>query len=456
MINSIFSVSSVGLVVQLLGFVKLLLVAKFYGVGSDLDAYYLALILPSLLLGFVGGGLQSSFMPVYGRLLSSGDVAAANRLLVQVSFWLLILLLPVAALIAWFAPEFISLTSFSGSPSSGVVIGASAALAVLIFSFVINSVVDFWGLVFNASGRFGVVALAPIVNILVSSLPILFVEDPKLGVLVWGLIAGLLTQLLVLWVASQFSVGGGRKVVSLFPVFSLKGGASSNAGVLNEGWRAWLFSADISRVWSLCLPAFLGVAVTNTNFAIDQAMAVGAGEGALSILNYASRFHNVIVQAGIMAVSVVLLPRFIDLLANKQYSDLFKLLRRMLLAALILGGLAFFAVLVLGLWGLELILGFTALTAIEIEEIFGVWLWYSAGLFATAMCVFYVKLFQAWQMPGFITGLALMSLCLNVLLNWLLIPVMGVSGIALATTLVYLLALVVYMVVAARLKRRYV
>lgn len=443
MLRSIFNVSFLGLLVQLLGFSKLLLIANFYGASNELDAYYLALILPTLLLGFVGGGLQSSFMPVYGNLLSAGDKGRALQLLAQASVWLFLILLFLAAVIAYWSPSFIGLSSFSGDPSVEMKVLASGALQVLVFSFLINALIDFWGLAFHAAQRFVAVALAPVVNILVSSLPIVLVDNPGLAELVWGLIAGLLAQLLVLWWVASFS-GKASKRIALFPLRELQ-----------RNGRIQLFSSDLSKVWYLCFPALLGVAVTNTNFAIDQVMAAGAGEGALSILNYASRFHNVIVQAGIMAVSVVLLPRFIELLAQRNYSQLFLTLRRMLLAALLLGGLAFIVVALAGRWSLAVVLDFTALSADNIDDIFSVWLWYSAGLFATAMCVFYVKLFQAWQMPGFITGLALVSLLLNVFLNWLLIPIFGVLGIAVATSLVYLFALLVYMLVAARLKRRH-
>lgn len=428
MLKSIASVSALSLIVQLLGFVKLLVVASFYGAGFSLDVYYLALIFPTLLLGLIGGGLQSSFMPVFGELRAVGDLTSANRLQNQILLILLLALGFIALAVVYFSEFIISVSQFSGQLDPVRSVAASSALSVLIFSFVLNALLDYWGLIVNIKGRFVAAAISPAVNIVFSSSYILLVETPDINTLVWGLIYGLLSQVVVFW----FFV---RRGGSLFD-------CSFNAG---GGLKCLLGgAAHLQRVFRLFLPALIGVAVTNTNFAIDQAMASGIELGSLSILNYASRFHNVVVQSGIMTVSVVLLPRFIVLVAGKEYSELFSLLRHLLFGSVLLSLLLVVTIGALGEWFLGGILGFTALDAADIEEIFIVWFCYSVGLFATAMCVFYVKLFQAWQRPGFISVVAIASLALNVLLNWLLIPYWGVAGIAIATSVVYVFALLVY------------
>ena len=72
-----------GMLVQLLGFLKLLLIAHWFGVSLELDAYYLALVVPALLQGFIGGALQTGFVPVYMQLQAS-DAAQAGDLAGQV------------------------------------------------------------------------------------------------------------------------------------------------------------------------------------------------------------------------------------------------------------------------------------------------------------------------------------------------------------------------------------
>ena len=52
-------------VVQALGFIKLLLIARMFGVGTDLDGYYLALALPAVVQGFVSGAVQTGFLPIH-------------------------------------------------------------------------------------------------------------------------------------------------------------------------------------------------------------------------------------------------------------------------------------------------------------------------------------------------------------------------------------------------------
>lgn len=427
MLKSIFHVTSLGVFVQLLGFAKLLLVAEFYGVSAELDSYYLALVLPALLQGFVGGGLQSSFMPIYGALVTSGDTGGAKRLASQILTWMLLLLLPLCVLLAVASGWLIGLISTGAAED--VVTGASLAFAVLVFSFLLNVFLDYWGLLLNTHGRFALAAGAPVANILVSSIVIIVVGG-SLSALVWGLVAGLLTQLLILWL---FSCGHSLQLSKI----------SLSA----------LWDDKIKSVVSLFVPAMLGVAVTNMNFAVDQSMASGIETGSLSVLNYASRFHNLFVQVGIMGVSLVLLPRFVSLVSKKEYSVLFTLLRKVLIWSLVLSVFACLGIVFLGKGFLAVFMGFTSVDADAQSQIYWVWVWYSLGLFTTASSVFYVKLFQAWKMPVFITGLAVVSLMLNVLLNYIFIGWFGVEGIAMSTSLVYLIALLVYMGRAQMLKQ---
>lgn len=427
MLRSIFQVTSLGLLVQVLGFAKLLLIADYYGIGADLDSYYLALILPSLLQGFVGGGLQSGFMPIYGGLLTDSATSAYKLLRSQIFTWLLIVLLPLCGLVVistgWL------LEGLSLGASEGVMIGATAALGVLIFSFLLNAIVDYWGLILNSHNRFTLSAAAPLANVMVSSMVIVLAPEADLKALVWSLMAGLLTQLLVV----------------------LTGAAVIGVGLVRIQLSG-LISSNVKRVFFLFLPALLGVAVTNANFAIDQSMAAGIETGSLSVLNYASRFHNLFVQVGIMGVSLVVLPAFVSMVAKQQYKRLFSLLNRILAVSLLLSLVVCLGIYLLGGVFLDLVLGFTAVDEIARSEIYWVWLWYAVGLFATASSVFYVKLFQAWKMPGFITVLAVVSLLLNVILNYLFIGWFGVAGIAMSTSLVYVVALSVFMIRAKMLK----
>ncbi len=93
-----------------LGLVRTMLFGVTFGAGAELDAYYAAQRLPELLYTLVAGGaLGSSFIPVYARFLTKGDMAGAWRLASAVLTLAIaaagVLALVLALLAPWFVPN---------------------------------------------------------------------------------------------------------------------------------------------------------------------------------------------------------------------------------------------------------------------------------------------------------------------------------------------------------------
>jgi peptidoglycan biosynthesis protein MviN/MurJ (putative lipid II flippase) len=66
------------------------------------------------------------------------------------------------------------------------------------------------------------------------------------------------------------------------------------------------------------------------------------------------------------------------------------------------------------------------------------------GLLPTAWTIFLARVFQALHQPWAITHLALISMVANILLNLALMGPFGIVGLAMSTSLVYLLIAVLY------------
>lgn len=398
------------LLIQLIGFLKLLLIAKYFGAGAELDGYYLALIIPTLLLGFVGGALQTGFMPVYGGLLAKNE---HNRALIFRSnlLWISIIVISVLCLIFYmFTPLLMDL--MVPNESIGVRQFAGHAFQILIFTLLFNSIADYFSLILNVHQHFLAASLAPLVNIIISTLFLYCWPEWGLDNLIWGLLIGLSVQTIVVYSALK------KMGISFHFSFSL-------------------YSEDLRKALLLMAPVLIGVALANANFSVDQAMAASAGEGSISILGYASRFHNVVVQAGIMSASIVLLPTLINLVTKKETENAFLLLNKLFLWSFIASTGIISGVFFLGDDVLTLLLSRGAFGDQDVEDVYQVWFWYSVGLFPMACGVFYSKMFQALHLPWVLTQFAIISFCLNIALNLLFIHFYGVSGVAMATTSVY-------------------
>lgn len=416
-LKSTIIVSSLSIIVQAIGFLKLLLIAHFFGISAELDAYYLALVLPGLLLGFIGGALQTGFMPIYGSLIK-GSVKADSVIFMSHLFWILLLiLLLICTFTSFFSDNIIQL--IAPSSSDEVKQYAGYALSVLVITLALNVLADYFSMILNMHQYFFVAAIAPVSNIVLSTLFLYLLPELGLDNLITGLVLGLLAQVFILFVVLY-----SHKIKFVFS-FSFK-------------------STNLLQAWQLMLPILLGVALANANLSVDQVMAAMAGDGAIALLGYASRFQNVITQTSIMGVSIVLLPSLIHLLSDNEIKKAFTLLKKLFQWTL------FFSVLlVVFIWFfgedlLNILLSRGAFGEKEAKSVFNIWFLYTLGLFPMACGIFYAKFFQALKKPLVITRLALISFVLNIALNFIFIGWMGVDGIALATTIVYGLIMILF------------
>lgn len=416
-LRSTIVVSSLSIIVQAIGFLKLLLIAHVFGVSTELDAYYLALVIPGLLLGFVGGALQTGFMPIYGSLINKKlkDEAVYFR---SHLFWILLLILVlICSLTSFFAENIIQL--IAPSSSDEIKQYAGYALSILVVTLALNVVADFFGMILNMHQQFFSAALAPVSNIIVSTLFLYLLPELGIDNLIWGLVSGLFVQVLILWLVLY-----SQKLKFVFS-FSFK-------------------SPHLFQAWQLMLPILLGVALANANLSVDQAMAAMAGDGAISLLGYASRFQNVITQTAIMGVSIVLLPSLIHLLSDNEIEKAFALMKRIFQWTLLLSLLLIAFVWFFGENLLNLLLSRGAFSVKDASSVYNIWFLYTLGVFPMACGVFYAKFFQAMKKPRVITRLAFISFIMNVFFNYMFVDWIGVNGIALSTSMVYGIVLLLF------------
>src|SRR5580704_14343252 len=88
-----------GLILQVAGFVKLLVIADYFGAGPLLDAYYLGLVIPTFLASVAAGILQTAFVPAYVGARTRGTDATAYTLANATLTWTTLVLATSAGLL---------------------------------------------------------------------------------------------------------------------------------------------------------------------------------------------------------------------------------------------------------------------------------------------------------------------------------------------------------------------
>lgn len=148
--------------VKLAAVVKDIVIAGSFGLGDELDAFLIALVIPTFAVMVLAQSFNGAFMPVYIRVREQGGLAAANRLFAHVMVLSFCILLACTVLLA-FAGE--PLLRLIGSEFSREKRALVHELYLLLLPFlVVAGQLYLWAAVLNAGEKFALVALAPILT----------------------------------------------------------------------------------------------------------------------------------------------------------------------------------------------------------------------------------------------------------------------------------------------------
>ena len=406
---------------------KEMAVAHRFGTADTLDAFLIAFLLPSFAIGVAARSLTPALVPGYIEAHDRRGQEAAARLLGAVLRRTAVLLVSVTVLLAAAGP-FILRFLAAGFPLEKLALTRSLFFFLLPV-IAISGLSSVWGGVLNARERFTLVAAAPVFQP-IGILGALLVGGERSGIfaLVVGTLIGALAEAAV--------VAWGLKRVGVSPWPPATGGEAAAKEVLRDYW-----------------PLLVGSILMGSTTLVDQAMAATLPSGSVSILSYGSRLSGFIVAAGAMALGTAVLPHFARLLAAGEAEAVGALLRKWMLW--------------IGLAG-----GFTAVALIVASRGI-VTLWFERGAFgpADATAVTLVQQLLLLQIPFYMLGMLhvrlisalrankvlLWGTCISVVVNFLLnvffMRLIGVAGIALSTSLVYVVQFVYLRLKAVRILR---
>ena len=250
---------------RVLGFVREVLTAYYFGASGLTDAYFLAWKIPNIFRRVLAeGGLEKVFLP----LLKEGF---DRNFVQQVFFWVLVSSFGVALLIAFLSEEIV----FFLSPEGGDINLASHLLEYLAFYLPFAAVSAFFSALLQYRKSFFLAYFSStLFNLTAIGFLLLFADRWGIYVLVWGVLAGGLAQLL-------FSMAVGIRFNLLFP---------PKAG----------FGFKLKKFFKNLLPSFGSLGVGQISTLAEAFFATHAGVGVLSGLYYAFR----LVQLPISAIGV--------------------------------------------------------------------------------------------------------------------------------------------------------
>ena len=415
-----------------LGLARQMVIGSLFGTGRDLDAYLAAnRISDTVFLIVAGGALGSAFIPTLTDYLTRKDLAGAWRLASAIANLALIVLTVAAGLTAVFAPALVRTVIAPGftAPQQSL---TTSLLRLMLLSPIIFGVSGIVMGTLNAHQHFLLPALAPSVyNLSIIGGALLL--GPRLGVR--GMAVGVV-------------VGSALHLLVQVP------------GLLRYGARyvptLGLDDPSVREVGRLMLPRMLGTAITQLNFVVNNSLASGLGEGAVSAINYA--WLLVMLPQGVFAqaVGTAAFPTFAAQVARGELAEMRSTLAATLRAVFSLCLPATVGLLALGRPLVGLLFERGAFEAASTEAVAWALAFYALGLVGHAGLEIIARAFYALHdtfTPVWVGGLAM---GLNVALSLTLPGVFGLSGLplyaglALANSVATLLELVALLALIRR------
>jgi len=285
---------------RILGLVRDMVLANFFGSGMAADAFFVAFRIPNLLRRlFAEGTLTISFIPVFTEYLTARSKKEAFELARIVLTLLTMILVIVTIVGVLLSPWIVRIQAF-GFGGSGIKYDLTVLLTRITFPYIFFvSLVAFFMGVLNSLRRFAAPAAAPIF-LNVGIIGAAYFISPALNDPIVGVAAGVL-------------IGGFLQVVLQLP------------WVFKEGLRIfpqWEPSHPaLKRIGLLMLPAIFGSAVYQVNQFIGTLLASFLPEGSVSWLYYADRLVQFPLGIFAIAVSTAALPSLSSQAAKKDLAQ---------------------------------------------------------------------------------------------------------------------------------------
>ncbi len=402
------------ILVKVVAFSKESIVAWKFGTNDFVDAFLIATVVPNFIVNFIAGSLNSALIPTYIKVREQESAKASEQLLSGTLLCSLVLLAITTLLIIATACFYLPWMTLGFNDEK-------LALTYKLF-YVIAPVVVFSGIitllsaVLNAEERFGLTALSPLITPAVTIIfLLLFGQSLGIFALAIGLLVGAILEMILLW------------------VFLHRRGF-----VLRPKWFGW--SPALRQVVKQYSPAMMGALLMCSSVLVDQSMAAMLAPGSVAALNYASRVSSFPLMLGATAISTAVIPYVSKMVASSDWQGVNHTLRSYLKLIFLIT------------------VPFTGLLVLMSEPI--VQLLFQRGAFTAQETHLVAQILSAYalQIPFYIAGIfvvkLLTSLCLNHILMWvsgynLLINIgldylfmqwLGIQGIALSTSCVYLFA----------------
>lgn len=400
---------------RVLGLVRDVVVANYFGASGSADAFFVAFKIPNFLRRlFAEGAFAQAFVPVLSEYRTQRDHAEVQNLVNKVagSLGLVLLLITLVAVVAAPVLTAIFAPGFYLHAEEKFQL-ASHMLAITFPYLLLISLTAFAGAILNSYEHFVVPAFTPVLlNLcLIGSAIFLspFFAEPIIA-LAWGVL-----------------MAGAVQLVFQLP-FLLR------MRLLPKPVVDWQ-DPGVKRILTLMVPALFGVSVAQINLLLDTVLATFLQTGSVSWLYYSDRLAELPLGVFAIAISTVILPSLSRKSASASMDSFSSTLDWALRMILLIGLPSAIALFMLAEPLLVTLFGYGSMTERDIVMAGQSLRAYSCGLLAFMLIKVLAPGYFARQDMKTPVRIAIQAMVANMLFNLILIFPFAHVGLAAATSM---------------------
>lgn len=395
------------LISKLLGFVREMVMANFYGASYITDAYVMATTIPTIIFGGIFGAVATAYMPTYSIMKEKNDKIEGDKFTSQIINILIVLSIVASLVGIIFSNQIVTVfaSGFTGETANLTSYFVKITFTYVIFTSTAN--------IFDSYLQYKGIFLKPIIA----------GYFHNFGVIVVIIISTYTSHYIL---AIGILVGSGLRLVYVY------------AAARREGYTyslAFSFGKTVRQIMSLAVPVFIGTYILQINTFVDKSLASRLPEGSVSALNYGMILITLVTGLTVSLLVTMIYPKITRANTNEDWKGFNSIVERGMNVILIivvpfsLGVLAFSDEVV------QIVYERGAFDVTATAMTSGAFFYYGIGLVFFSLNDLFMKIYYSMQntrAPIVCSGI---SVIINVTLNLLLIGSMAHMGLALATSI---------------------
>jgi putative peptidoglycan lipid II flippase len=410
-------------VVKAGGTTKELVVARWFGRSDALDAFVIAFLLPSAMVGIVIGALQNALLPPFVATRAQ-DQEAAQRLFSSVLLLASVGLSGAAVLLGLLAPLYLPYLA-SGFSAAKLELTRELIYALLPLAL-FSGIASCASAVLNAGERFALPAITPLVTPLAT---IVFI-------LLWGGKWGV------------FSLAAAAVAGPAFEAGLLLWSLRSQDLHLSLRWNG--FEPPLRDVLRRFTPFLAASSLAGGVNFVDQSMTAMLAPGSVAALSYAGKVVGIFLALGGASLGTAVFPYFSKMVAERDWRGCRHTLKRYTMLVVVTtvpltAGLMIFSTPLV-----RLLFQRGAFHAGDTEVVSRVLVFYAVQIPFFTLSALLVRFLSSVGRNYALLVVTVVNLALDVIFNLIFMRIWGVAGIALSTSLFFVVSLLLLSLECAR------